>query len=183
MFSYIYQLTMNRCSTPKKVKPEHTTPSKKKKRCSKELLEHSHTPTGSLDHRWYARVYSLLSDFVFMESALAWLNTMGGAYSSLGERSKHHARVAHNIATKQLAIADKLNDSRLVTQCNLYMAFGLLQQEKYKPAQHIIADQMKSSNVTGRRAEEKLYQMCLSAKERLRFGRRKVHTANQDLDN
>ena len=174
---------MNHCSMPNNVKSKHTTSnSKKNKCCSKELHKHTYSPTGSLDHRWYARVYSLLSDFVFMESALAWLNTMGGAYSSLGERSKHHARVAHSIATKQLAIADKLNDSRLMTQCNLYMAFGLLQQDKYKPAQHIIADQMKSSNVTGRRAETKLYQMCLSAKERLKFCKRKIHTENQDLD-
>ena len=174
---------MNRCSTPNKVKSKHLTSNCKKDKRSKELIKHTYPPTGSLDHRWYARVYSLLSDFVFMESALTWLNTMGGAYSSLGERSKHHARVAHNIATKQLAIADKLNDSRLMTQCNLYMAFGLLQQEKYKPARHIIADQMKSSNVTGRRAEEKLYQMCLSAKERLKFGKRKIHTESQDLVN
>ena len=133
-------------------------------------------PSDSLDYRWYARVYSLLSDFVILESSLAWLNTLGGAYAALGERSKYHAKVAHNIATKQLAIADRLNDSKLMTQCNLYIAFGLLQQEKYRTARGIIEEQMKSSNVTGSRSEAKLYQMCMAATQRLRIGRRKCNS-------
>ena len=132
------------------------------------------------DYRWYARIHSLLSDFVVMESALAWLNTLGGAYSALGEHSNYHAKVAHDIAIKQLAIADKLDDPKLKTQCKLYIAFGLLQQRKYKTAQLIIEEQMRSSNVTGNRAENKLYQMCLAAMQRLKIGKERKNQSNEN---
>ncbi|KAI6654654.1 hypothetical protein LOD99_1048 [Oopsacas minuta] len=177
---------MDLCSTPNQVNaenPHYKMKNKNKHSSNKDMKSsHNYPTTESLDYRWYARVYSLLSDFVFMESALAWLNTIGGAYSSLGERSKYHAKVAHNIAIKQLAIANKLNDTKLMTQCNLYMAFGLLQQHKYKSAQSIIADQMKSSNVTGRRAEEKLYQMCMSATQRLKICKRKTQNSQNQTN-
>ena len=168
---------MNICSSPDQVKSKYgpTHRNRIRSKSKNRISEVSALPPNSLDYRWYARVHSLLSDFVVMESSLAWLNTLGGAYAALGERSVYHAKVAHNIATKQLAIADRLNDSKLKTQCNLYIAFGLLQQEKYRTARAIIDDQMKSSNVTGSRAEDKLYQMCLAATHRLKIGRRKCN--------
>ena len=173
---------MSICSSPNQAKSKYCSTHRNRIRGKNKIATNGVTtlPSDSLDYRWYARIHSLLSEFVVLESSLAWLNTLGGAYAALGDRSKYHAKVAHNIATKQLAIADRLSDSKLMTRCNLYIAFGLLQQEKYRTARDIIDDQMKSSNVTGSMAEAKLYQMCLAATQRLKIGRRKCAANKQE---
>jgi hypothetical protein len=101
-------------------------------------------PTGQeamithAEMRWGKRVMALVVTRLQLEAIFAWLSTLGGAHSSLGETLVNHARTAGVISKKQLALAIQLGDPILSAQCKLYYALSLMQQGQLEAAAAIV---------------------------------------------
>ncbi|XP_062511101.1 uncharacterized protein LOC134186999 isoform X2 [Corticium candelabrum] len=78
--------------------------------------------------RWGNRIMALVVTRLQLETVFAWLSTLGGAHSSLGEKFVEHAHHAGVLSKKQLLLALRLGDPILSAQCKLYYAFSLMQK-------------------------------------------------------
>jgi len=81
-----------------------------------------------MDKMWGRRIQRLVRERMEVEESLAVLSTLGGAYSSLGERDSRRAVVAGNIARLQLLLSSSRGDPNLVMRCCIYQVYSLCQR-------------------------------------------------------
>ncbi|XP_076453052.1 uncharacterized protein F58A4.6-like isoform X2 [Babylonia areolata] len=103
---------------------------------------------------------------ILLEEAMAWLSTLGGAHSSLGEYFHHHAERAGEISLKQLKIALQLGDPLTVARCHMFWAYSLMQRGHWRKCTVIVRRVYKLAS-THPVVDMRLINMCLAAWTRL----------------
>eukprot|EP00731_Ephydatia_muelleri_P022568 Em0015g151a len=93
------------------------------------------------DSIWTLRLHTLMLECARLQLQMAWLSTLGGAYSSLGEHFPAHAHQAGIISLKQVALANEMGNPLLAVKCRLFIAWSLLQKGKLDQAATIIRSQ------------------------------------------
>ncbi|KAK7087170.1 uncharacterized protein [Littorina saxatilis] len=125
-------------------------------------------PEQRIDYAWGWYVNYLLTRRMLLEEAMAWLSTLGGAHSSLGEYFTHHAEMAGKISMKQLKLAVNMGDPLTVARCHMFWAYSLLQRGFTRKATAIVRRMYRfASRHTVR--DTRLINMCLAAWTRLQY--------------
>jgi len=117
-----------------------------------------------------------------LENIMAWLSTLGGAFSSLGDQTEQCAIVAGKISVQQLRIAMRMGDPLTVARCQLYASISLMQRGFYKQAKLIVRNQykfVKSLPVV----DERLIRMCCGIWTKLRYERNRRRILNTAVKN
>jgi len=73
-----------------------------------------------------------------IEEGLSWLSTLGGAFSSLGDRNVHFAKKAGQISLSQLRLSTVFGDPNLIARCFIYISHSLCQQGYRKKAIRLV---------------------------------------------
>ncbi|RUS86349.1 hypothetical protein EGW08_005867 [Elysia chlorotica] len=85
-------------------------------------------PKQKIDYAWCSHILGTLSKHVVLEEGFAWLSTLGGAHSSLGETFQHHAKRAGEISSHQLRLALQLGNESLIARCYVFWSWSLMQR-------------------------------------------------------
>uniref|UniRef100_A0A6G1SAF9 Microtubule-associated protein RP/EB family member 1 n=1 Tax=Aceria tosichella TaxID=561515 RepID=A0A6G1SAF9_9ACAR len=81
-----------------------------------------------LDLAWSRRIHVLVGNKAKLMESFSWLSTVGGGFSSLGERDcRFSARAGALSLGQQLRLAELLGDERLKVMCHLFAALAALQ--------------------------------------------------------
>ncbi|KAL4098190.1 hypothetical protein QTP88_022838 [Uroleucon formosanum] len=135
-----------------------------------------------LPYTWCELYEKTDTEYRELENIMAWLSTLGGAFSSLGDQTEHCAIVAGNISLQQLRIAMRIGDPLTAARCKLYAAISLMQRGFHKQAKLIVQSQyifIKSQLVV----DERLIKMCCGVWTKLRYewNRKKCLKKNSTL--
>ncbi|KAL3857925.1 hypothetical protein ACJMK2_012550 [Sinanodonta woodiana] len=95
-------------------------------------------PKLHLSLGWCKRIECLVQKRVYMEEIMAWLSTLGGAFSSMGDYFDHFAEKAGKISMRQLKVAIEMGNPILASICRLFYAQSLMQRGKLKLSKIII---------------------------------------------
>lgn len=131
------------------------------------------------DLSWSKRLLVVLVEFMQMQDAMAWLSTLGGAYSAMGEHIYRYSEKAGQISQQQLLVAMRLGNPILAAQCKVFAALSLIQQGKLKMASRIIREQYKLAGANGYAKDEKLIASCQAAWSRIQFLQKQKRAKNQ----
>lgn len=123
-------------------------------------------PEQLLDYTWGWRLNNLLTKRMKLDEAMAWLSTLGGAHSSLGEYFQHHAEMAGQISVKQLRLALEMGDPFTVGRCHMFWAYSLIQRGHARKAK-VIVRRVHSFAACHPVRDTRLINMCLAAWKRL----------------
>ncbi|KAH8871243.1 hypothetical protein EWB00_008251 [Schistosoma japonicum] len=72
-------------------------------------------------------VSSRLVKAIVIEESMAWLSTLGGGYSSLGDQSDYAASLAGTVSLFQMSLALEINSPILLAKSQLWFAQSLMQ--------------------------------------------------------
>lgn len=157
------------------------------------------------NQRYFLNVSTIRSDILNdlcqerreLDSALAWLSTLGGAFSALGDNFEHcvsilnfshrylwnlnmsmkillQAVMAGRISISQFRIALKLGDPQTISRCRLFYAVSLIQRSDLRLARYIIEDEYHKA-VTIHLEDKRLKRMCCGIWAKLRYEWRKKY--------
>lgn len=87
---------------------------------------------------WCYRLQTLLCKRIILEETMAWLSTLGGGYSSLGDYFIAHSKMAGHISVTQLQISMEMGDPIMAAKCRLFFALSLMQRGVLKRSENII---------------------------------------------
>ncbi|XP_034235820.1 uncharacterized protein F58A4.6 [Thrips palmi] len=127
-------------------------------------------PNQVLDYNWCHRINYMVMERSELDNAMSWLSTLGGAYSALGDHFSHCAEMAGRISIRQFQLALRLGDPSTVARCKLYIALSLIQNYRFKPAQHIIETQYHLA-MDSASPDTRLIRMCRGIWSKLRYER------------
>ncbi|XP_049537215.1 uncharacterized protein F58A4.6 [Anopheles darlingi] len=121
-----------------------------------------------LDYYWSSRAVRMLWELNELNEMMAWLSTLGGAFSALGDYQLACADVAGQISMHQMKLAFRLGDPSLVARCRLYLAISLIQKCEFSAAKHIVQTVYRNEK---RQAEPeiRLLKMCQGIWAKLRY--------------
>ncbi|KAK3084903.1 hypothetical protein FSP39_021149 [Pinctada imbricata] len=91
-----------------------------------------------IDYAWCYRMEGQAAKKAALEETMAWLSTLGGGYSALGDYFQHHAMEAGRISLKQLKIAVEMGDPIVAAKCKLFFAQSLMQRGYMQQSKLII---------------------------------------------
>ncbi|XP_013399758.1 uncharacterized protein LOC106165941 [Lingula anatina] len=134
-----------------------------------------------IDFAWCYRVTDMVVQRLILDEAMAWLSTLGGAYSALGEYFQFHAQQAGNVSMKQLKVALKVGDPISIAKCKVFYAQSLVQQGHWKLAKKIIRVQYQFAITMGRR-DKILVSMCHALWGKLQYLKRQRKSTNSQID-
>lgn len=97
---------------------------------------------------------------------MSWLSTLGGAFSALGDYFEDRADIAGKISIHQIKLSLRIGDPNLIARCRLYFSISLIQQKKFKLAQHIIRQQHQYALAID---DIRLRKMCLGIWSKLQY--------------
>ena len=86
---------------------------------------------------WSSRLQSCLARVVQLRGISAWVSTLGGAFSALGDIRPAHAQRAKVLACQHYHIARRLGDSGLAERCLFFVALATLQQGRCLSSTHV----------------------------------------------
>jgi len=122
------------------------------------------------DYAWIGRMERLANERLELENLMAWLSTLGGAYSALGDDYIQCAETAGKISMHQLKIAIKLCDPITSAKCKVYFAISLLQQGYLKESIYIIREQYKfATSLHENLVDIRLINMCKGVWAKLQY--------------
>lgn len=122
-----------------------------------------------MDKSWEQKIGQLIAQQVELENAMAWLSTLGGAFSALGDYDEKFAEAASKVSLKQLKLAMHIGDPATLCRCHIYIAMSLLQRGYFRSCRRIIREQYRFAISTEGQREPKLVKMCQSVWERMRY--------------
>ncbi|OQR68520.1 hypothetical protein BIW11_12857 [Tropilaelaps mercedesae] len=96
------------------------------------------TPRFSVHLAWYRRILRLINEFIHVYEVMAWLSTLGGAYSAMGDYCDRAKVVAKQISAKQLRLAARLGDPTLVSRCWIFLAMSAIQHGRLQLSRRIL---------------------------------------------
>lgn len=84
-----------------------------------------------INYSWSSKILQLVMKKCILMHSFSWFSTIGGGFSSLGERhARFSLRAGHLSLNQQLVIAERLGDDRLKTMCHMFAALAALQLRK-----------------------------------------------------
>uniref|UniRef100_A0A182JQJ2 Cohesin loading complex subunit SCC4 homolog n=1 Tax=Anopheles christyi TaxID=43041 RepID=A0A182JQJ2_9DIPT len=110
----------------------------------------------------------MIWEFIELTELMAWLSTLGGAFSALGDYQHACADTAGKISLHQMKLAFRLGDPSLVARCQLYFAISLIQRGEFATAKHIIQQVYRSARKQTE-PETRLLKMCQGIWAKLRY--------------
>lgn len=113
---------------------------------------------------WSWRIMLLILKKQSLEETMAWLSTLGGAYSAMGDYYTRCAEIAGKISIQQLQVALQTGDPISIAKCRVYIAISLMQRGRLKDAEKIIRSQWLVGKRSG---NNQLKNMCLGVWSRL----------------
>lgn len=127
-------------------------------------------PKQKIDYAWNNRILALLNKHIVLAEGFAWLSTLGGAHSSLGETFRYHAEKAGEISAKQLRLAIELGNESLIARCYLFWSWSLLQKGELRRCKACVLNTWKFSQRIQCR-DWMLENMCKAVWSRLKYKR------------
>lgn len=91
-----------------------------------------------IDIDWCRRIQYFAILRMELEESLSWLSTLGGAYSSLGDRNLRFAHEAETISWKQMKLSLIYGDPNLIARCLIYLSHSWCQQGRRREAIKLI---------------------------------------------
>ncbi|XP_065299114.1 uncharacterized protein [Dermacentor albipictus] len=91
-----------------------------------------------MDMSWEAKIIHLVVQQLELENTMAWLSTLGGAFSALGDYCSRFAEAAGLVSVKQLKLALRFGDPVTVCRCHIYLAMSLLQRGYFRSCRRIL---------------------------------------------
>ncbi|XP_076344863.1 uncharacterized protein LOC143244314 isoform X1 [Tachypleus tridentatus] len=122
-----------------------------------------------MDKIWNYKIRILVAEQAVMENAMAWLSTLGGAYSALGDQFQYCAIEAGRISMQQLKVALRLGEPLLICRCRIFIAMSLLQLGYLKDTKHIIWSQYKFAKSAYGQKDFRLSNMCKAVWAHLKY--------------
>lgn len=95
-------------------------------------------PEQKIDFPWQYKILSILNMHISLEEGFAWLSTLGGAHSALGELFLEHAEKAGNISKQQLNVAKLLGNRPMMARCYIFWSWSLMQKWELRKAKKCI---------------------------------------------
>uniref|UniRef100_A0A182MRS7 Uncharacterized protein n=1 Tax=Anopheles culicifacies TaxID=139723 RepID=A0A182MRS7_9DIPT len=121
-----------------------------------------------LDYHWGERAVQMAWELVELTELMAWLSTLGGAFSALGNYQPACADTAGKISLHQMKLAFRLGDPALVARCQLYLAISLIQRAEFVAAKQIIQRVYRHER-RQTEPETRLLKMCQGIWSKLRY--------------
>uniref|UniRef100_A0A182R4L6 Uncharacterized protein n=1 Tax=Anopheles funestus TaxID=62324 RepID=A0A182R4L6_ANOFN len=121
-----------------------------------------------LDYHWGERAVHMIWELIELTELMAWLSTLGGAFSALGNYQPACADTAGKISLHQMKLAFRLGDPSLVARCQLYLAISLIQRAEFAIAKQIIQRVYRSERKQTE-PETRLLKMCLGIWSKLQY--------------
>lgn len=121
------------------------------------------------DLRWCKRLLVDLTEYMQLQDVMAWLSTLGGAYSAMGDHLYSYSEKACQISQHQLIVALRLRNPVLAAQCKVFAALSLIQRGQLKLASRILREQYVLAKSDGFGMDEKLISSCKSAWSRIQY--------------
>ncbi|GFU34261.1 uncharacterized protein NPIL_31981 [Nephila pilipes] len=122
-----------------------------------------------IDYKWNERIEVLVYERCELENAMAWLSTLGGAFSALGDYFTDYAEKAGLISVQQFRLALRLGDPLTICRCKIYLTMSLLQKGYYARAKKIIRELYKFSISPEGSKDFRLKNMCIAVWNRLKY--------------
>ncbi|GAB6028610.1 hypothetical protein CHUAL_004448 [Chamberlinius hualienensis] len=118
------------------------------------------------DKAWANRLGTLIQAKIELEDVMAWLSTLGGAYSQLAESEERdfeqHAMTAGNISKHQFRIALQIGDPTIIARCKLYLALSMMQLGQIRRPKQIILEQYEFAKSLSENCRDiRLENMCI----------------------
>lgn len=127
-------------------------------------------PKQKIDYAWSSHILGDLSKHIALEEGFAWLSTLGGAHSSLGETFQHHAKRAGEISGHQLRLAIQLGNESLIARCYVFWSWSLMQRGNLRQCKLCILKTWRFCKTLKCR-DRILENMCKAVWSRLRYRR------------
>uniref|UniRef100_A0AAG5CZI8 Uncharacterized protein n=1 Tax=Anopheles atroparvus TaxID=41427 RepID=A0AAG5CZI8_ANOAO len=121
-----------------------------------------------LDYHWGERAVRMLWELLELTELMAWLSTLGGAFSALGDYQQACAETAGKISIHQMKLAFRLGDPALVARCQLYLAISLIQKAEFAAAKQIVQRVYRGEKKKPD-PETRLLNMCQGIWAKLRY--------------
>lgn len=122
-----------------------------------------------IDMSWEAKVGHLVLQQLELENTMAWLSTLGGAFSALGDYDFRFAEAACQVSVKQLKLALHIGDPVTVCRCHIYLAMSLLQRGYFRSCRRLLRRQYQFAVSNGGQRDPKLAKMCQSVWIRMQY--------------
>ncbi|XP_018652162.1 hypothetical protein Smp_087330 [Schistosoma mansoni] len=90
------------------------------------------------DNPMWKIVISRLVKAIVIEESMAWLSTLGGGYSSLGDHNDYAASLAGTVSLFQMSLALEINSPILLAKSQLWFAQSLMQRGFLKNSAKIL---------------------------------------------
>ncbi|CAF1252805.1 unnamed protein product [Adineta ricciae] len=114
----------------------------------------------AINRYWASIQLHVLVKRVRYESSWAWLSTLGGGHSCLGEESARHAKEAEMISKNQIDLSSEIGDPNALVKSYLFLSLSYLQQKRFDEVQTILRFQyrrIQQKDIT----EDRLPVMCV----------------------
>ncbi|CAF0830694.1 unnamed protein product [Rotaria sp. Silwood1] len=121
-----------------------------------------------INRRWASIQLSVLIKRIRYESSWAWLSTLGGGHSCLGEVSVQHAKEAEMISKSQICLSNEIGDPNALVKSYLFLALSYLQQKRYDEVRIILRFQyqrIQQKDIT----DERLPIMCIALWKKMKY--------------
>ncbi|XP_077510743.1 uncharacterized protein LOC144121427 [Amblyomma americanum] len=132
-----------------------------------------------IDMSWEAKVGHLVVQQLELENTMAWLSTLGGAFSALGDYDFRFAEAACQVSVKQLKLALHIGDPVTVCRCHIYLAMSLLQRGYFRSCRKLLRKQYKFAVSREGQRDPKLAKMCQSVWIRMQYLRSQLEEKPQ----
>ncbi|CAF1582396.1 unnamed protein product [Rotaria magnacalcarata] len=130
-----------------------------------------------INRSWASIQLNVLTKRVRYESSWAWLSTLGGGHSCLGEESTRHAKEAEAISKNQICLSTEVGDPNALVKSYLFLSLSYLQQKRYDEVRIILQFQyrcIQQKNIT----DERLRIMCIALWKKMKY----AITRDKNLD-
>lgn len=122
----------------------------------------------TVNYAWCGRMLSLVRKREQLEETMAWLSTLGGGFSALGDYFTTFSEKAGCLSMTQLRVAIEMGDPIMAAKCRLFYALSLMQRDMLRTSKTII--RMVYNFATHFKIrDQKLLDMCHGMWNKLRF--------------
>jgi len=148
----------------------HTTPTQGAPALLRLVMRTKYQPSVHLS--WYRRILRLINEFIHLYEAMAWLSTLGGAYSAMGDYGEQYAEVAKKISMKQLRLAMTSGDLTHVSRCWIFIAMSAMQHGLLSNSKTLLLKQWQFAHSAEGQRDPRLKNMILGTWELLKQKRK-----------
>ncbi|CAM2708792.1 unnamed protein product [Rotaria socialis] len=131
-----------------------------------------------INRTWASIHLNVLTKRVRYESSWAWLSTLGGGHSCLGEESARHAKEAEAISKNQICLSTEVGDPNALVKSYLFLSLSYLQQKRYDEVRIILRFQyrrIQQKDIT----DERLPIMCIALWKKMKYAIKRDKTLDQ----